>query len=147
MYLWFKQRRAEGAPISGPMLSEKAMQFHQKMYGEESHFSGSTGWQWRFCKRHGIKILSLQGKKLFADLKQITIQVFPKCSNVMKLALTFNSLQKHLLLLLRGQLMAARRAKEAGNMERRRNGRKEMKERKKEREEENEQEENEEEEN
>ena len=37
------------------------------MYGEESSFSGSTGWQWRFCKRHGIRNLSLEGEKVSAD--------------------------------------------------------------------------------
>ena len=37
------------------------------MYGEESSFSGSTGWQWRFCKRHRIHNLSLEGEKLSAD--------------------------------------------------------------------------------
>ena len=49
VYLWFKQKRMEGVPISGPILCEKAVQLHKKMYGVESSFSGSTGWQWRFC--------------------------------------------------------------------------------------------------
>ena len=34
-----------------------------------SQFSGSTGWHWRFCKRHGIHNLSLQGEKLSADIE------------------------------------------------------------------------------
>ena len=55
------------AHLSGPILCEKAVQLHKKMYGEESSFSGSTGWQWRFCKRHGIRNLSLEGEKLSAD--------------------------------------------------------------------------------
>ena len=67
VYLWFKQKQMEGIPISGPILCEKAVQLHKKMYGEESSFSGSTGWQWRFCKRHGIRNLSLEGEKLSAD--------------------------------------------------------------------------------
>ena len=67
VYLWFKQKRMEGVPISGLILREKAVQLHKKMYGEESSFSGSTGWQWRFCKRHGIRNLSLEGEKLSAD--------------------------------------------------------------------------------
>ena len=57
----------EGIPISGPILCEKAVQLHKKMCGEESSFSGSTGWQWRFYKRHGICNLSLEGEKLSAD--------------------------------------------------------------------------------
>ena len=48
-------------------ICEKAVQLHKKMYGEESSFSGSTGWQWRFCKRHGIRNFSLEGEKLSAD--------------------------------------------------------------------------------
>jgi len=33
----------------------------------ERVLTGSSGWQWRFCQRHGICNLSLQGKKLSAD--------------------------------------------------------------------------------
>ena len=62
VYVWFKQKRMEGMPISGPILSEKAIVLHKIMYGEESNFCGSTGWQWRFCKRHGIRNLALQGE-------------------------------------------------------------------------------------
>ena len=43
VYIWFKQKRMEGVPISGPMLCEKAMQLSKHLLGE-----------WRFCKRHGI---------------------------------------------------------------------------------------------
>ena len=57
VYIWFKQKRMEGTPISGPILCEKAVQLYKKMHGEESVFSASTGWQWRFCKRHGIRNL------------------------------------------------------------------------------------------
>ena len=57
----------EGTPISRPILCEKAIQLHQRMYGEESKFQASSDWQWRFCKRHGIRNLSLQGEKLSAD--------------------------------------------------------------------------------
>ena len=69
VYIWFKQKRMEGTPISGPILCEKAVQLYKKMHGEESVFSASTGWQWRFCKRHGIRNLSLQGEKLSANLE------------------------------------------------------------------------------
>ena len=31
VYLWFKQKRMEGVPISGPMLCEKAVELHKKM--------------------------------------------------------------------------------------------------------------------
>ena len=64
VYLWFKQKRTQGTPISGSILSEKAKQLHKIMHGDDSSFSRSAGWLWRFCKRRGIRNLSLQGEKL-----------------------------------------------------------------------------------
>ena len=37
----------------------------------DSEFTASKGWLWRFCKRHGIRELSLQGEKLSADATAI----------------------------------------------------------------------------
>ncbi len=37
------------------------------MYGEGSTFQASCGWQWRFCKQHGIRNLKMQGEKMSAD--------------------------------------------------------------------------------
>ena len=58
VYLWFKQKRMEGVPISGPMLSAKAL---QGLHGETT-FTASEGWRWKFRKRHGIRQLSIQGE-------------------------------------------------------------------------------------
>ena len=33
----------------------------------EAPFNASRGWLWRFCQRHGIRHLSLQGEKLSSD--------------------------------------------------------------------------------
>lgn len=66
VYIWFKQKRMEGVPISGPMLCEKALELNKCLNGE-SKFSASEGWKWRFCKRHGIRNLSVEGEKLSAD--------------------------------------------------------------------------------
>ena len=102
VYLWFKQKRMEGVPDSGPILCEKAVQLHKKMYGEEADFSGSTGWQWRLCKRHGIHNLSLQGEKLSAvkDAGEGFVTTFTefiegrlKFSTVMRQASTFGCYQ------------------------------------------------------
>ena len=45
VFLWFKQKQM---PIMGPMLCEKAIQLHKKLHhaadGDQSQFSGSTGW-------------------------------------------------------------------------------------------------------
>ena len=49
VYLWFKQKQMEGTSISRPILSEKVKQLHITMIGDDSSFSGSTGWQWIFC--------------------------------------------------------------------------------------------------
>ena len=66
VYVWFKQKRMEGVPISGPMLCEKAVQLNTLLNGDPS-FVASIGWKCRFCARHGIRKLSIQGEKLSAD--------------------------------------------------------------------------------
>ena len=65
IYVWFKQKRMEGAPVTGPMLCEKAVQFSKRIHGEDSTFR----WQYRVAMEvlHGIRNLSLQGEKLLAD--------------------------------------------------------------------------------
>ena len=67
VYLWFRQKRMDGIPISGPMLCEKAINLSKRMFGDEASFIANEGWKWHFCKRHGIRNLSLQGEKLSAD--------------------------------------------------------------------------------
>ena len=47
---------------------EKAKVLFKLLYPEsEKAFTGSTGFQWSFCKWHGIRNLSLQGDKALAD--------------------------------------------------------------------------------
>ena len=75
VYLWFKQKRMEGVPISGSMLREKAVDiskrlYGERLYGESSKFVASDGWKWRFSQRHGIRQLSIEGEKLFGDREQ-----------------------------------------------------------------------------
>ena len=73
-------------------MCEKAVQLHKKMYGVESSFSGSTGWQWRFCKRHGIRNLSLEGEKLSADTEASATFVTSFNKFVEEHQLTFNQI-------------------------------------------------------
>ena len=57
-------------PMSGPILCEKARQFNEQLHADEAttpSFMASSGWLWRFCKRHGIRELCLQDEKLSAD--------------------------------------------------------------------------------
>lgn len=68
VFLWFKQKREKGIPISGPILQAKARDLLKKLHPESSEqFTASTGWLWRFCQCHNIRQLSLQGEKLSAD--------------------------------------------------------------------------------
>lgn len=66
LYEWFLVKRAEGVPVSGPMLIEKAKDFYEQMQlTEPCVFSG--GWLWRFKARHGIKKLDASTEKQAAD--------------------------------------------------------------------------------
>ena len=72
LFLWFKQRRENGVPITGAILQAKARELHQRLCearpaSYQRHFTALSGWIWRFCKRHSIRELSLQGGKLSAD--------------------------------------------------------------------------------
>ena len=53
--------------MSGPMLCEKAVQLSSQLNGDEAKFVASEGWKWRFCRRHGIRNLSVHGEKVSAD--------------------------------------------------------------------------------
>lgn len=63
---WFRQRRSEGVPISGPMLIEMAKVYHDELKIEVP-CEYSQGWLHRFKIRHGIKKLAISGEKLSAD--------------------------------------------------------------------------------
>ena len=54
------------------MLQAESVQLYKKLCEarDESgpiEFVASDGWLWRFCRRHGIRQLTLQGEKLSAD--------------------------------------------------------------------------------
>ena len=56
-------------PVSGPVPCAKSSQMHTEIHKEDSSDSGapfqaSKGWLWRFCHRHGVRNLSLQGEKV-----------------------------------------------------------------------------------
>ena len=69
LYLWFRQQREKGIPVTGPILLEKANEFHSLLYAESTKtFNASYGYQWRFCKRFGIKSLAIAGEKVSANV-------------------------------------------------------------------------------
>lgn len=60
--------------MSGPLLKEKAAEFHERLHEGEINppsFTASAGWLWRFCNRHGIRELSLQGEQLSSNPNEI----------------------------------------------------------------------------
>lgn len=66
LYEWFKQRRSQGFPISGHILSEKAKEFHLELnIAEPCEFS--SGWIRNFKTRYGIRHIRLHGEKTSAD--------------------------------------------------------------------------------
>ena len=72
LYLWFLQQRLLGAPISGPILCEKALQLFRQIHAlkdtaSTEEFKASKGWLWRFCNSHGMKQLVIQGESLSSD--------------------------------------------------------------------------------
>lgn len=50
------------------MLQEKARILFKRLYPDSTQtFTASTGFQWRFSKRHGLKNLAIQGEQVSAD--------------------------------------------------------------------------------
>jgi hypothetical protein len=66
VFSWFEQKRADVRPVSGPLLTEKAIWFHKQM-GTTEPFAASPGWLQGFKSRHGIRQLDIQGEKLSGD--------------------------------------------------------------------------------
>ena len=61
LYLWFRQQREKGIPVTGLISLEKATEFHKLLYADSTtQFSASYGFQWRF----GIKNLAISGEKV-----------------------------------------------------------------------------------
>ena len=56
LYLWFRQQREKGIPVTVSILLEKATEFNSLLYPESPNktFNASYGFQWRFCNRFHI---------------------------------------------------------------------------------------------
>jgi len=65
-FAWFVQKRAEGVPISGPLIQTEAIQISAAINGETS-FKASNGWLYRWKKRHGIRQVKIRGEARSAD--------------------------------------------------------------------------------
>lgn len=76
---WFTEQRAHGAPISGPLLLEKAKQFAEEL--GHSDFKASSGFLDSFKDRHGITFRAICGESAAADTGAATqwkINVLPQ---------------------------------------------------------------------
>ncbi|XP_023225692.1 tigger transposable element-derived protein 2-like [Centruroides sculpturatus] len=68
LYIWFRQTREKGMPISGSILQEKALKFYEEFKNDnDPKFVTSTGWLDRWKKRYGVWQLSICGEKLSGD--------------------------------------------------------------------------------
>ena len=69
VYQWFVQKWSHDMQVSGPVLCEKAVQLHKQLHEGSTvpSFQASRSWLWRFCNRHGIRQLSLQGEKVSSN--------------------------------------------------------------------------------
>ena len=46
LYVWFRQKRELGNPVTGPILLEKAQEFFERLYpGSSTSFTASNGFQ------------------------------------------------------------------------------------------------------
>jgi len=72
-HLRFLQQRSKEAPISGPPLREKAILLFPQSCPEKAadSFKASGGWLQKFCSKHGIRAMSLQGGSLSADTSSV----------------------------------------------------------------------------
>ena len=69
LYIWFRQQREKDVPISGSLLTEKVKVLHGQLHLDSSMvFCASTGFKWRFCKRHNLRSISIQGEQGSADI-------------------------------------------------------------------------------
>ncbi|GBM10265.1 Tigger transposable element-derived protein 2 [Araneus ventricosus] len=66
MIEWVRQRRSEGVPLSGPLLTEQAKIFHRSM-NLTTDSSYTPRWITKFKKRHDIRQLKICGFRALAD--------------------------------------------------------------------------------
>jgi hypothetical protein len=74
VFNWFKQKRVDGGPVTGPLLMEKAIWFHKQM-GVTEPFAALPGWLQGFKSQHGIRQLDTKGEKLSGDTSAADLYV------------------------------------------------------------------------
>lgn len=77
-YNWFSVKRAEGKPVTSPIIIEKAKKFKADLNVTDSDSHFSEGWLRNFKSRHGICRLDVTGETRSAneDSAKIYIETF-----------------------------------------------------------------------
>jgi uncharacterized protein with von Willebrand factor type A (vWA) domain len=65
LYEWFKEKRNQNIPISGPIVMAQSAEFATKL--GERDITPNTGWLDRFKERHGIVFRSISGESAVVD--------------------------------------------------------------------------------
>ncbi|KAJ4428441.1 hypothetical protein ANN_24478 [Periplaneta americana] len=65
LFLWFREQRRKGTPISGPILKEKVLDILKKHGGD--NFSASDGWLSMWREKYGVRPLAICGERMSAD--------------------------------------------------------------------------------
>ncbi|KAK3920150.1 Jerky protein homolog-like [Frankliniella fusca] len=65
VHSWVLEKRAQGHVLPGPLIQEKAALLGESL-GLET-FKASNGWFQKFKRRHGVRILHIEGERLSAN--------------------------------------------------------------------------------
>ena len=67
---WFCAQRADGVPLSGPMIQTQALQISAQLNPDapEGSFLASRGWLQKWQRRHGVRSVQIAGEARSADL-------------------------------------------------------------------------------
>lgn len=70
VWIWFKQARASGVPITGPMVQAKALKFSSQ-FKDGNNFTASNGWLRSWKNHFSISSKVICGEKLSADTQAV----------------------------------------------------------------------------
>ena len=71
LYIWFVNSRAEGFPISGPILQAQLANSNPTASTHATPFAASNGWLNRWQRRHGISAIKVSGEIRSADKEAV----------------------------------------------------------------------------
>ncbi|CAF1027868.1 unnamed protein product [Brachionus calyciflorus] len=88
---WIKEKRSNGACISGFSIRQKAIELYSRIYSnvDESNvqFKASNGWLVNFCKRKNLVLrrITTSGRELPKNTPTVVKQFFSTCQNIVNL--------------------------------------------------------------